>query len=280
MILAFGDITEHIDLAQIALYLFWAFFFVLILYLLSEGRREGFPLVHDPDGTPLDQEFWMPKAKVFHTNDGRTKLAPDPATADTRELNAEWAAGGYGSPLVPLGNPMKDGLGAAAYYPRPDVPDMTHEHNPRVVPMRFDQSFRVAEPDIDPRGCPVFGCDGVKVGTVADIWVDRSDFVIRYLEVELSELASQADGSPMRVMVPWLMVSLKSDRDWLMEFVTMKWKKPNAEIHVGAVTAAQFADAPALANPDQVTMNEEELIQAYFGGGYLYATPSRQEPLI
>jgi photosynthetic reaction center H subunit len=29
-----------------------------------------------------------------------------------------------------------------------------------------------------------------------------------------------------------------------------------------------------------VTLDEEERIVAYFGGGYLYSSPSRQEPLI
>jgi photosynthetic reaction center H subunit len=28
---------------------------------------------------------------------------------------------------------------------------------------------------------------------------------------------------------------------------------------------------------DLITMNEEERICAYYGGGYLYATPQRQE---
>jgi len=29
-----------------------------------------------------------------------------------------------------------------------------------------------------------------------------------------------------------------------------------------------------------VTLNEEERVVAYYGGGYLYATPARLEPLI
>jgi photosynthetic reaction center H subunit len=31
---------------------------------------------------------------------------------------------------------------------------------------------------------------------------------------------------------------------------------------------------------DQVTLLEEEKIMAYYGGGTLYATPQRQEPLV
>ena len=63
--LAFGQFTGHIDLALVALYLFWAFFFWLVLYLQQESRREGFPLVADPDGKPLNQDLWMPKPKTF-----------------------------------------------------------------------------------------------------------------------------------------------------------------------------------------------------------------------
>jgi len=37
---------------------------------------------------------------------------------------------------------------------------------------------------------------------------------------------------------------------------------------------------PATRAPDSITLLEEEKICAYFGGGLLYATPSRQEPLL
>jgi photosynthetic reaction center H subunit len=35
---------------------------------------------------------------------------------------------------------------------------------------------------------------------------------------------------------------------------------------------------PGLANPDQVTLQEEDKIVAFYGGGTLYATPDRSEP--
>jgi photosynthetic reaction center H subunit len=43
---------------------------------------------------------------------------------------------------------------------------------------------------------------------------------------------------------------------------------------------AQFADAPLLANPDQVTLREEDRIAAFFAGGTLFADPRRVEPLL
>ena len=41
-----------------------------------------------------------------------------------------------------------------------------------------------------------------------------------------------------------------------------------------------FRSAPVLANPDQVTKREEDRIVGYYGGGNLYATAARQEPLL
>ena len=37
---------------------------------------------------------------------------------------------------------------------------------------------------------------------------------------------------------------------------------------------------PRPAAAGQITFYEEERVQAYFGGGYLYATAGRQEPLL
>ena len=36
-----GAITQYVDVAQIVLYMFWAFFAGLIYYLVREGHREG-----------------------------------------------------------------------------------------------------------------------------------------------------------------------------------------------------------------------------------------------
>ena len=51
-------------------------------------------------------------------------------------------------------------------------------------------------------------------------------------------------------------------------------------MRVRAILAEQFAQIPALASPDQITLLEEDRITAYFGGGTLYATPARSEPLL
>ena len=41
-----------------------------------------------------------------------------------------------GSPLIPTGNPMVDGVGPAAWANRADVPDLTVRGEPKIVPMR------------------------------------------------------------------------------------------------------------------------------------------------
>ena len=47
-----------------------------------------------------------------------------------------------------------------------------------------------------------------------------------------------------------------------------------------SINAAHFADGPGLDSLDQVTLQEEDNIWAYYGGGHLYATPARSEPLL
>jgi photosynthetic reaction center H subunit len=51
-------------------------------------------------------------------------------------------------------------------------------------------------------------------------------------------------------------------------------------VKVQAVLGHQFEEVPALKSPDQITFLEEEKVMGYFGGGTLYAEPSRAEPLV
>ena len=53
-----------------------------------------------------------------------------------------------------------------------------------------------------------------------------------------------------------------------------------SEVKVASILAAQFAQVPALRHAEQITLLEEEKVMAYYGGGTLYATPERQEPLL
>ena len=57
-------LTQHIDLALVALYLFWAFFAGLIYYLAAENHREGYPMETDIPGGPKVGGWPVPAPKT------------------------------------------------------------------------------------------------------------------------------------------------------------------------------------------------------------------------
>ena len=159
--------------------------------------------------------------------------------------------------MHPLGNPMLAGAGPAASALRADVPELTQETGEnRVVPLRIATAYSLDDESPDPRGKQVVGADDVVGGIVSDMWIDRAETQIRYLEVTL------AAGPSVLVPMPLARVEL------------------TGRVIMESVLGSQFADAPNLANPDQITLREEDRIQAYFASGQLYATPSRMEPLL
>jgi photosynthetic reaction center H subunit len=255
-----GAITSYIDVAQLTLYAFWAFFAGLIFYLRREDKREGYPLKSERSGKIVVQGFpSVPSPKVFLLPHGGVAYAPRLETAGP--IMARAAEVWPGAPLVPTGNPMVDGVGPAAWANRADEPDMMFDHPvPRLAPLRADPEFFLATEDPDPRGMTVFGADGLAAGVVIDAWIDRTEMIVRYLEVGVG-------SGPARhaALLPMNMLKIDAAR---------------RRITVRAITAAQFALVPALKNPDQVTLLEEDKIMGYYGGGTLYATPSRTEPLI
>ena len=81
---------------------------------------------------------------------------------------------------------MLDGVGPGAYADRAETPDLTFEGLPKIVPLRVATDFTIEPRDPDPRGMEVIGADGQTGGVVRDAWVDRSETLIRYLEVEIA----------------------------------------------------------------------------------------------
>ncbi len=250
-----GAITQYIDVAQLVLYSFWIFFAGLIWYLRREDKREGYPLETDrTDGRVAVQGFpRMPRPKTFLLPHGGTQTAPRAETpAPVRATpTAPWP----GSPLEPSGDPMADGVGPAAYAMRADTADLTVDGHAKIVPMRVAKDFALEARDPDPRGMDVIAADGQAAGRVTDVWVDRSETIARYLEVEI------AGGR--RVLLP-------------VNFTTVNGNR--RRINVEAILARQFAGVPSTRNPDQVTLREEDRITAYYAGGTLYAEPSRLGP--
>ncbi len=253
-----GAITGYIDVAQLALYAFWLFFAGLVYYLHREDKREGYPLISDRSARVTVQGFPpIPPPKAFLTQHGPL-YAPRPEAPDV--VNALPATAMPGAPLIPVGDPMLAGMGPGAYAQRrADFPDYTFDDNlPKIVPLRSVPEFFLAWEDPDVIGMAVFGADRVQAGTVVDAWVDRSETVIRYVEVELL-----AGGK--RVLLP-------------MNFLQIKPKQ--RRISVFAILGHQFANVPATAKPDTVTMLEEERVMAYYGGGLFYARPGRADPIL
>ncbi len=250
-------IFGNVDVALLSLYAFFLFFVGLVWYLNRESRREGYPLEDEMTGRLNPTKIWdVGPQKTFRLPHGHGVVNPKTAR-DDRDIKAKKAWGSYGSPYVPTGNPLVDGVGPASYAQRAKRPDLDFEGHPRIVPLRAVEELSVDKRDSDPRGYTMYGSDGVAAGVVTEIWIDRSDRLVRYLETRLP--------TGHTVLVPMTMVLVKARQ---------------GAVQTDSISAAQFADAPAAPSNNMVTLDEEERAIAYFGGGYLYSSPSRQEPLI
>jgi photosynthetic reaction center H subunit len=252
-------LTESIDVAQVVLYGFWAFFFSLIYWLRREDRREGYPLEADNPRRVGSRNFLIPAPKVFLLPHGGTYEAPS-FERDEREINAARTSEAAGSPLEPNGDALLSGVGPASFANRSDQPELTREGHDLIVPLRTAGDFAVmAGPD--PRGWDVRATDGKVAGTVKELWVDRADVMVRYVEMELAE---GGGGTGVR-LIPMPMLLL--DRD-------------SKTVKVHALRAEQFASVPQLKEPDRITPLEEERVSAFFAGGRLYAEPKRLGPVV
>ena len=249
---------SYIDLAQIVLYGFWLFFAGLIYYLHRENKREGYPLETErAAGSRVSVRGFpdVPSKKVYHNHDGRTLVVP--AYGNDRQdapvvPSAEWP----GSPFVPTGDPMQDGVGPASYAQREDVPELGIHGQPVIVPLRIATDHSIATEGPNPLGMKVLGTDGAVAGTVTDAWIDQAEGIIRYLEV---------DTGARSVLLPMTMSRVS---------------RASGTVKVASILASQFDGAPRLKSPDRVTKLEEDKIVGYFAGGHLYATPDRMGPLL
>ena len=256
--MGFGAITGYVDVAQLVLYAFWLFFAGLIIYLVREGKREGYPLhtVHGKvDGWPP-----RPWPKTYLLEGGGQFVAPNdivsPQTLNAVPAHEGWAADG--APIRPVGDPLTAGVGPGSWADRADHPELTFEGHPKLVPLRSLPDYSVARIGRDPRGDAVIGVDGEIAGTCVDLWVDTSEAIVRMLEVA----TTLSDGATRNVLLP-------------INFARLTRRG----VRVPAITAAQFGGVPGTRDPQQITMLEEEKIMAYYGAGLLYATPERAEPL-
>ena len=252
------QLTQGIDVALLVFYAFVLFFIGLIFYLRREDRREGYPLeddlggrIHSPGGplsTASPKTFRLPHGHGTVSTPTKGREPVDIAARKTERFN--------GAPLVPTGNPLVDGIGPAAWADRAKRPDVDMDGHPRIVPLSTDSAFFVARGDPDLVGWPVIGCDGAVAGNVTDLWIDKADRLVRYIEMT---------AGAGKILAPMMMATVDRRR---------------RRVVIDALTAAQFPGAPAANATGAITLYEEERVQAYFGGGYLYATPARQEPYL
>ncbi|MEM1025289.1 MAG: photosynthetic reaction center subunit H [Myxococcota bacterium] len=249
--------TGYVDVAQVVLYIFWIFFFGLIWYIRRTDRREGYPVEYEArEAYGATNFFWMAKPKEYILPHGHgSHFAPN-EKRDDRPVAAE-RLGGPGAPFEPTGDPMVDAVGPAAYAQRDERPELTREGDLLIVPMRVAEDYEIFKPSKDVRGMDVLANDRTRVGTVKDIWVDRADQMVRYLEVEL-------EGGEGARLLPMFSALIRDD-----DTVT-----------VASLKAEHFPKIPKLANPDQVGVLEEDQIMAFYAGGRMYATTFGYGPLV
>lgn len=246
----FGDF----DLASAAIWLFWIFFAGLVYYLQTENMREGYPLRDDDDGVPANESlFPMPQEKTFKLRDGRGELTvPSREYEDSKmrtDLALAQSSPSTGSPWIPTGDPMVDGVGPAAWAPRRDEPELDAHGHVKIKPMAGLADFKVSA-GRDPRGLPVVGRDGEVVGRITDMWVDVPEQMVRFLTVDLNP-----EGSGKTRLIPMNMAKIGADRVFVRSLMESNW-----------------AGVPKTKSMEQVTLLEEDKIMAYYAGGTMYAS--------
>lgn len=256
-------LSDHIDLALVVLYLFWIFFFGLVFYLNRESTREGFPAISEATGREISHGILgLPEPKVFRLKDGENTTAPHPEP-DEEPHQAVGVAPWSGAPLMPKGDPMKAEFGPGAYAPRADRALRTYHGDLKITPLRDMPDFHIVSADRDPRGLPVIAGDGKIAGEVKDIWIDREEQIIRYLEIDIEGRS---------VLAPMTLARVGGR---LAKFGV--WRP---EVKIKALLSDQFAGVPAIKDPNSITLLEEDKVTAYYGAGTFYATPQRSDTLI
>jgi len=251
----FGGFTQSFDVAQLVLYIFWAFFAGVVYYLQREQHREGYPMDSGRPNGPVITGWPLVKPKTYKMRHGPDMVAPDPGRPDGNfsfERGNPWSGGN----IVPKGDPLLAGVGPGGWAMRADEPDLTYEGNPKIVPLRVAKDYNVAKQNVDPRGLQVIGADKESAGQVVDLWIDQSESIFRFIEVALKETGTH-------VLIP------------------LNFARINKQgVHVNALMSYQFSNVPKTKSPEQITLLEEEKIMGYFGAGLLYAHPSRLDPLL
>lgn len=255
-------LVGSIDVAELVMIGFFAFFLGLVLWIRREDRREGYPLEDTATGRiqTVGSPFEFDNAKVFRLPFGLGRVIPERGKREPVKIAGTRRTARFASaPIEPVGDPFTTNAGPGAWAERAHRADYNAEGHPRIRPLRLAPGFHLDRRDPDPTGYSVVGADGVIAGKVEEIWVDTSDHLVRYYGVALTR-------EPARlVLVPYTFSTVSRSR---------------RAVFVEAINGAHFAGIPPIASPDQITLYEEERVVAYFGAGLLYATPERAEPIL
>lgn len=254
-----GAFTEQLDLPLLLVIAFFLFFLALVYYLRSEDKREGYPLVSDRTrGTANRMQVVgfppMPKKKSFLLEDGSVRYAPHPD--NERDLNVRNAYAIPGSPIMPLGDPLADGVGPASYALKEDKPFRTLDGHPTLSPLRNNPDYHLEGSGPELLGMPVYAADGETVGTVKDLWVNSIEYFIRYVEIDMV-------GKSRTVLAPFAFAETHNGR---MKF--------------GMLNREQLLAVPELGNDEYITAREEDRLNGYFAGGTLYTKNGAQAPFL
>jgi len=252
------NLTAGIDVALLVFWAFVLFFICLVFYLRREDRREGYPLEDEMTGRvdTVGGAMHTAGVKTFKLPFGHGTVQAPAWNREPVDIAARRTDRFAGAPYAPTGDPLVDGIGPAAWANRAKRPDLDMEGHPRIVPLSKAAGFSIAREDSDLHGWAVIGADGAVAGHVSDLWVDKSDRLVRYVQLG-------AEGGPL-----------------LAPITMAKVDRRHRRVVIDAINAAQFAGVPRLESADQITLYEEERVVAWFGGGYLYANAERQEPLL
>ena len=182
-------IAPGIDVALLVFWAFLLFFVSLIFYLRREDRREGYPLEDEMSGR-IDTPGGVLSAaapKTFRLPFGHGLVTAPVGPREGREpvnIAARRMENFGGSPYIPTGDPLADGVGPAAWANRAKRPDLDMEGHPRIVPLSKATGFSVARED-------------------ADLWIDKADRLVRYIQLA-------GEGGPL--LAPMFMASVQRSR--------------------------------------------------------------------
>lgn len=290
-----GAFTSNFDLPLLLVDVFVVFFFVLVLYLHQEGKREGYPLVSDrtdrTGGRVKVVGFpGMPRPKTFYRPHGLPPVtvprADDPSPKPDAPHQGNW----QGMPIDDGTPRLGQSLGPGSWVERADDPDRSYTGSIVFRPMRHATNFRIMAGEADPRGYVVLGCDKARAGVVTDVWIDESEHHARFLEIELD--AALRDARPASSLPPHdgalaapagggegdAAPAAASSILLPIDFAAVS--AHDRTVRTATITGAQFASVPGRRRDLSLTAREENRLRGYYGGGYLWATPARVEPLL